>query len=151
MWKCYPLAEFEFDHSGGENYYAEIRRIQKPIKFSDLPNSNILSFMQIEGRNEKNKIEPCIVFHYMHQLKFLYAKSGKIKMSSDKMLKKRNIIYFKNRLFFWEDRGRYIERLESPIAKDESTFFHRVYEAKNTIKVHYLLFTSNRMFSCARK
>ena len=69
-----------------------MRRIFKPIKFTDLPNSNILSFAQIEGRNEKNKLEPCIIFHYLNQMKFLYAKSGKIKKHYERQLNKRNII-----------------------------------------------------------
>ena len=49
----HKIATFAFDEN-----YAQIRRIQKPIKFTELPNSNITSFIQIEGKNEKNKLEP---------------------------------------------------------------------------------------------
>lgn len=67
----HKIATFSFDDN-----YGRITRIQKPIKFTELPNSNIISFAQIEGKNEKNKLEPCIIFHYVNQLKFYYVKVG---------------------------------------------------------------------------
>lgn len=126
----HKIAELDFSQ---EN--AMVTRIQKPIKFTELPQANILSFFQIEGKNDKNKIEPCIVFHYLTQMKFYYIKTGKIKKHEDRRLNKRNIIQFNDRIFFWDDKGRTIERLETPIAKDEKQFFYKAYDAKNVIKV----------------
>lgn len=129
----HKIAIFSFTDS-----QAEVRRIQKPIKFTELPNVSIISFAQIEGRNDKNKLEPCIMFHYMNQLLFYYLKSGKVRKHIDKKYSKRNIIQYDKRLFFWEDRGRSIERLETPISKDEKNFFYKAYDAKNVIKVSFI-------------
>ena len=126
----HKIAEFSFDE-----YYSSMRRVQKPIKFSELPNANILSFVKLEGKNDKNSLEPCIMFHYLNQVKFYYLKSGKIKKQYDKRFATRNIIPYNERIFFWEDRGRTIERLDIPILKDEKTFFYKVYDAKNAIKL----------------
>lgn len=115
--------------------YGSVDRLVKPIKFTELPTANILSFCTLAGINEKGKEEICIMFHYLNQLKFYYMVSGKIKKHIDKNLNKRNIIQFASRLFVWEDRGRMIERLETPIQKDEKLFFYKAYDAKNVIKL----------------
>jgi len=126
----HKIAEFLFDDNG-----ALIQRVQKPIKFSELPNANILSFVRLSGKNDKNSLEPWIMFHYLNQVKFYYLKSGKIKKQYDKRFAIRNIIPYQDKIFFWEDRGRVIERLDIPIAKDEKQFFYKVYDAKNAIKL----------------
>lgn len=74
----HKIAELDFST---EN--AILTRIQRPIKFTELPQANILSFVQIEGKNDKNKLEPCVVFHYLTQLKFYFLKTGKIKKHHD--------------------------------------------------------------------
>lgn len=127
----HKIAEFTFLR----NQDPLLTRVQKPIKFSELPNANILSFVRLEGRNDKNSLEPCIMFHYLNQVKFYYLKSGKIKKQYDKRFAVRNIIPYRDKIFFWEDRGRTIERLDIPIAKDEKQFFYKVYDAKNAIKL----------------
>mmetsp|Transcript_12932 Transcript_12932/g.14848 ORF Transcript_12932/g.14848 Transcript_12932/m.14848 type:complete len:242 (+) Transcript_12932:1773-2498(+) len=126
----HKIASFKLSDSG-----AILRRIQKPIKFSELPNASIISFCQIIAMNDKNVEEPCVMFHYLNQLKFYYMKTGKIKKSVEKRYAIRNVIPYVDRLFFWEDRGRVIERLEIPIQKDEKTLLHKVYDAKNNIKL----------------
>jgi len=64
-------------------------------------------------------------------------KSGKIKKSFDKKLEKRNIIQFQERTYFWEDKGRCIERMDNNIQKDEKNYFYKAYDAKNVIKVNF--------------
>ena len=112
-----------------------ILRYGKSIKFTELPNSNILSFTSMMGKNDKGKEETCFLFHFSDELKLYYLKSGKIKKSFNKALKRRNIIHFKKRTFFWEDKGRVIERMDNKIPKDEKHYFYKTYEAKNMIKV----------------
>lgn len=127
----HKIAEFTFR----ESEEPLLLRVQKPIKFSELPNANILSFVRLEGKNDKNSLEPWIMFHYLNQVKFYYLKSGKIKKQYDKRFAIRNIIPYSDKIYFWEDRGRTIERLDTPIAKDEKQFFYKVYDAKNAIKL----------------
>lgn len=82
-----------------------------------------------------------MLFHFMNQLKFYMLKASKIRKHHEANYKNRNVIRFADRMFFWEDKGRLIERLEASIKKDEKTYFYKAYEAKNIIKmckkVHY--------------
>lgn len=115
---------------------ADLVRHQKPIKKGDLPNSTIVSFAIIEGYNEKNRPEIVIMFHFLDQLYLYWLKSSSMNRPFPKQLKKRNIIEFDNRIFFWEDKGRAIDRLEHTI-KNEKTYFYKAYDAKNAIKVGF--------------
>ena len=87
------------------------------------------------GKNEKNLVETCFLFHFPSQLKLYFFKSGKIKKSFEKTLNRRNIVSFNKRTFFWEDKGRYIERMEADLPKDEKHYFYKAYDAKNVMKV----------------
>jgi len=82
------------------------------------------------------------MFHYLNQMKFDMLKSSKIRKHYEANYHRRNIVRFADRLFFWEDKGRSIERLECTIKKEEKTYLYKVYDAKNVIKMckktHYI-------------
>lgn len=111
----------------------------KSINFSELPNADILSFTNMRGVNEKGKEETCFLFHFSNQLKLYFMKSGKIKKTFDKKIQRRNIIQFRQRTFFWEDKGRSIERMDNIVPKNEKHYFYKAYDAKNMIKVNLTL------------
>lgn len=128
--KCHRIAQFSFSEEDNSLF-----RMQKPIYFTDLPNSGIFSFTTMKATNDKNKEELCVMFQYSNQLKFYMLKSGKIRKHHESNYGKRNIIKFKNRMFFWEDNGRTIDRVECSIKKEERAYFYKAYDAKNIIKM----------------
>ena len=134
--KCHRIAQIAF-----EGHHTTLMRMQKPIYFTDLPNSSILSFTSLKAINEKSKEELCVMFHFVNQLKFVMLKSLKVKKHHEANFKTRNIIKFADRIFIWEDKGRGIDRIECSVKKDEKTFFYKAYDAKNVIKmckkIHY--------------
>ena len=134
--KCHRIAQIAF-----EGHHTKLMRMQKPIYFTDLPNSTVLSFTSFKAINDKSKEELCVMFHFINQLKFIMLKSSKVRNHKETNYGTRNIIKFAERLFFWEDKGRSIDRVECSVKKDEKTFFYKAYDAKNVIKmckkIHY--------------
>ena len=118
-------------------------RIEKSVSFGDLPHSKIVSFAFILARNENDKEEPTIMFLYRNKLIFYLLKSGIIRKELEWNYSKRNVIHFKDVIFFWEDYGRSIERIDLPVKKEEKEFFYKCYDAKNSLKVNLYFLKNN--------
>ena len=56
-----------------------------------------------------------MIFQFTNALKFYMLKSSKTRRNQEASYKQRNIVRFKDKMFFWEDKGRFIDRMESNI------------------------------------
>ena len=111
----HEIVEFTF----GENKEPPLLRTHKSIKFSELPNANILSFVRLEGENDRNSLESWIMLHFPDKIRFLNLWKDKILEEYDKRFAVSNIIPYLDRIYFCEDRGRIIERLDAPTEKEK--------------------------------
>lgn len=122
-----------------KNGKALLERLHKPISVDEF-NTSIVAFTQIDAVNNKKRLEPCVIFHTPTQLLFYYLSGGTIKARKDKSLEKNNVIHFINRIYIWENNGRYIEKIDTSISADDTKLLTKVYEAKNEmfVSIHIL-------------
>ena len=115
-------------------------RFQKNVNVGDV-RGDIIS---ISVLNIGSGSDYFIMFHYLNRVEFYDSRTDKVVHKISLRLGKRNIVKFEedasdakntSNIFFWEDNGRFIERLQLPVSGNLKFKTFNAYNSVDSIRL----------------